>query len=97
MKIYNKMNYFLEPGDEIIVVGYDTILEKGFFVRQRFEFPMMSESGGWDLTFKDNSWMGTAWHLIEEELPYWVGKTYNQYRKHLGHDFPINHEIIRLK
>ena len=51
------------------------------FIRNMCEEPMLSESGGWDTTFKPSDWRGPAWHLARNELPYWVGKTYAEYQK----------------
>jgi hypothetical protein len=67
-------NIFLEPGQTFRVVHPHEPLQEHFLVREMYERPMLSESGGWDTTFKGESWLGTAWHTVEDELPAWVGE-----------------------
>ncbi len=67
-------NIFLKAGQRFRVVGVDEPLQSHFLVREKHERPMLSESGGWDTTFKREGWKGTAWHKVEDELPAWVGR-----------------------
>jgi len=67
-------NIFLKAGQKFRVVGIDEPLQAHFLVRNKHESPMLSESGGWDTTYKRDGWLGTAWHTVEDELPVWVGK-----------------------
>jgi hypothetical protein len=88
------MNYFLEPNKIFRVVGHDEELKGHFLIREKYESPMMSQSGGWDTTFKLDGWMGTAWHKLEDETPVLIGKTYNQYIK--GSFYFSEFEIIEM-
>jgi hypothetical protein len=85
------MNIFLEPGQIFRVVKYDEPLQAHFLVREKYERSMLSESGGWDTTFKEDGWKGSAWHTVEYEMPAWVGKKYLEYAV----KYPY-HEIIEL-
>ncbi len=77
MKTDDNLNYYLEAGDKITVPSLkNDVLQKGFYVRERHEFPMASQDGGWDTTYKRDNWRGTAWHKVENEMPGWVGRTY---------------------
>jgi hypothetical protein len=86
------MNIFLEPGQFLRVVGHDEPLKSHFLVREKYERPMLSQSGGWDNTFRSEEWRGTAWHTVEDELPAWVDSTYNEFNK-LGH---FHYEIVEV-
>jgi len=89
------MNYYLEQNQSFKVVSFDEPLKEHYLIRERYESPMMSQDGGWDTTYRSEEWRGTAWHLLKEELPGWVGKSYNEYLKFCDLDNPI-HEIIEL-
>ena len=85
-------NIFLEQGQVFRVVSNDEPLQPHFLVREKYEQPMLSQDGGWDTTFKGDKWLGTAWHKVKDELPAWVGKTYNEFNSP-GY---FNHEVIEL-
>lgn len=81
-------NIFLQVGQKFRVVGIDEPLQSHFLVRDKHERPMLSESGGWDTTFKREGWLGTAWHTVEDELPAWINKPAKQLFEN-GIDFEI--------
>jgi len=54
-------------------------IKVGDFIRPYYEDPMASQDGGWDTTYKKDEWRGSMWHKVENEIPYWVGKTYKEY------------------
>jgi hypothetical protein len=68
-------NIFLQPGQIFRVVRYDEPLQPHFLVREMYEDP--HADAGWDTIFKSKKWLGTAWHTVEQELPAWIGKSYN--------------------
>jgi len=97
------INYMM-LGCTLRVLSIDDKIEKGDYIRPTTESPMYSESGGWDTTYKNDKWRGPMWHRVDEELTYWVGKTYRDYIKHMyeedyGH-YPIEEfiadEIVRV-
>ena len=87
-----KTNVFLEPGQVLRVVSHDEPLKPHFLVREKYERPMLSESGGWDTTFKGDEWRGTAWHTVENELPAWINRTYNEFNE----SGRFHHEIVEI-
>lgn len=99
MKLFNPymkaVNIFLQPGQVFRVVLPDEPLKPHFLVREMYEGPMFSESGGWDTTFKESGWKGTAWHKVEDELPAWIDKSYNDLRGG-GKTSHFNYEIIEI-
>lgn len=74
----NNNNIFLKTSQIFRVVGNDEPLKAEFLLREMYERPMCSESGGWDTTFKGEGWLGTAWHRVDEELPKWIGSTIDE-------------------
>jgi hypothetical protein len=74
-------NIFLIPGQIFRVVKDDEPLQPHFLVREMFEDPY--SDGGWGTAFKGDKWMGTAWHTVEQELPAWIGKSYNDLNSNL--------------
>lgn len=105
----DSINYTLHGCTVQFLTADDTIMP-GDFVRELYEHPMMSESGGWDTTYKNDKWRGTFWHKASYEMPGWVGRTYMEYlefvydgrvsRTHGGGppltQVPYEHEIVRV-
>ena len=88
-------NIFLQPGQIFRVVNYDEPLQPHFLVREMYEDP--HTDAGWDTTFKGDKWLGTAWHTVEQELPAWIGKSYNDLNE--GYTLPRRrtyYEIIEI-
>lgn len=74
-------------------IGLDEKLQSGDLVRDVSQ--NNPDGPGWDTTYKPDDWDGACWHPIEQEMPYWVGKTYEQFMK--GGQYPAPyHEIIRF-
>lgn len=80
---------------------YDTI-QKGDFIRDLVE---TGYDGGFNRSFKPSTWRGLAWHLVENELSGWIGKTYLEYIKFGKDDVDWSkenleewmfHEIVRV-
>ena len=105
----DEINYMLH-GCTVQFLTYKDVILPGDFVRELYEHPMMSESGGWDTTYKNDKWRGTMWHKASYEIPGWVGKTYQDFlefmyegRIPLTHGgkpgrthVPYEHEIVRV-
>lgn len=66
--MYGCILQVLQPSDTI---------QPGYYVRDCVERPMYSESGGWDTTFTDDRWEGPRWHLVDDEIPGFIGETVN--------------------
>lgn len=96
---------FTMRGCVLRVLDIDEVIQEGDFIRPLIETPLYSQDGGWDRTYKNDAWRGPRWHRIEDEMPYWIGKTYHDYIKRMyeedyGHylieDF-IHDEIVRVQ
>jgi len=74
----------------------ETMLETDF-IREMYERPMLSESGGWDASFEPKDWRGPAWHLVKNELPGWIGYTYAEFISLGCKQSHVEHEIFRVK
>ena len=85
-------NVFLQPGEIFRVVRPDEPLKSHFLVREMYEDD--PDGGGFDTTFKQAGWLGTAWHTVEDELPAWIDKSYNDLRGDNRSHF--NYEIIEI-
>jgi hypothetical protein len=71
------MNIFLEPNMVFRVVGPDEPLLENYLVRSKYE----DSDGGWNTTYKNKEWRGTAWHTVSEDLPGWINRTIRGYCK----------------
>lgn len=95
------INYMLH-GCTLKVLTANEIILPTDFVRDLYERPMYSESGGWDKTFRNDAWQGPMWHIAEYEIPGWVGKTQKDYFRFVycrdGHNIPFQYEreIVRV-
>lgn len=88
-------NIFLKPGQIFRVVKDDEPLQEHFLVREMYEDN--PNGGGWGITFRLYGWLGTAWHTVKDELPAWIGQSYNDLKKAAdGNDLRFNHEIIEI-
>ena len=85
-------NIFLEPGQTFRVVNHNEPLQAHFLVREKFEDPDLD--GGWFR--RDESWLGTAWHTVEEELPAWIGNSYNDLNDTNTGSIKFYYEIIEI-
>ena len=90
------MNIFLEPGQIFRVVHHDEPLQEHFLIREKYERPMISQSKGWDTTFKGDSWLGTAWHTVDDELPAWIGKSIDDFNNFAPGHVQFNYEVIEI-
>ncbi len=97
------INYTLH-GCVLQVLNINEIIKEDDFIRPLVESPMLSESGGWDKTYKNDKWEGPQWHRVKDDMPYWIGKSYHDFIKHMfkedyGH-YPIEEfiqdEIVRI-
>lgn len=70
---------FMLQGCTLKILTIDERIKSGDFIRPLVESPMMSESGGWDTTYKNDKWRGPRWHLVDNDFRGWVGKTYRDY------------------
>ncbi|NDD82652.1 hypothetical protein EB118_20170, partial [bacterium] len=56
--------------------------------------------GCWDTTFKGDSWLGTAWHTVEDELPTWIGESIDNLNGKLLYSSAasgwFNYEVIEI-
>jgi len=89
------INYTL-TGCTLLVLTADVILNSDDYVRDVQESPMYSQDGGWDTTYKCDEWKGPRWHKMEDELPAWVGKSYQDYLDFASDDYNIDMEIVRV-
>jgi len=76
------------------VVRDDEPLQEHFLVREMYEDN--PDGGGWDTTFRYYGWLGTAWHTVKDELPAWIGKSYNDLNRGAGGYRRFNYEIIEI-
>ena len=70
-------------------------IKVGDFIRPYYEEPMLSQDGGWDTTYRNDNWRGSMWHKVQDDIPYWVGKTYKEYFK-FSKLAVIEDEIVRV-
>jgi hypothetical protein len=95
---------FSMHGCVLKVLTIDEIIQNGDYIRPTVERPMMSRDGGWDTTYKNDKWRGPMWHRVEDEIPYWIGKTYHDFIKRMFDEdygqYPIDDfihdEIVRI-
>jgi len=97
------INYELHGCTVRLLTMYD-IMKEGDFIRDIYESPMYSQDGGWDTTYKNDKWQGPKWHKLEDEMPGWVGHTYQEFLKFCSEgedwepeDYYMGHEIVRVK
>lgn len=77
------------------VVRDDEPLQENFLVRQMYEDN--PDGGGFETRFKSSGWIGTAWHTVKDELPAWIGKSYNDLNKAFSERYGrLNLEIIEI-
>jgi len=74
----------------------DEVMLETDFIREMYERPMPSESGGWDACFEPEDWRGPAWHLVKEEFPAWGGCTYVDFMNFGNTQAYVGHEIFRV-
>lgn len=90
------INYYADEQTRGQFVSKDVIIDRGLMVRDLYESPSYSQSGGWDKTYRQEGWLGTAWHPAECELRGWVGQRYSDYIDNVSGGVPL-HELFMLE
>lgn len=91
-KSHDGINYVLHGCAVKFLTEKHTILATDF-VRDIYEDSWVD--AGWSRAYRSENWRGTMWHLAEDDLSGWVGKTYEDYMKFSGAECMM-HEIVRV-
>lgn len=95
MKSNDGLNFYADFSTKGVFVS-DAVIQNGLMIRDIFESPVYSESGGWDKTYKPDGWRGTGWHKAEVELRGWIGRTYKEFSTAINGGEPL-HELFLLE
>jgi hypothetical protein len=86
-------NLYLEPGMIARTVSPDEPLQKHFWIRYlKFSWSQYAVTLG---NSSNADWHTFAWHLVEDETPHYIGKSYKEYQEY-SEGFEII-EILSIK